>query len=87
MTPIQQWAQRAIWVQDAVNLSGVVLDFANFMQFLCDEYPDFGTVYRNKHPISVLFSDKIASLTGSFAVEEYQSAYEWCKLQLEEVDK
>jgi len=53
----------AVQVQDACNLSGVVFSFARHMQTLCDMGLD--TDQKNQHPVSVLFSSKITSLTGS----------------------
>lgn len=55
--------QKALDVQDAVNLSGVVIAFANLLNKLNAEH--LGTEWVKKHPISVMFSSKIASLTDS----------------------
>ena len=60
---IQELANEAISVQDACNLSGVVHSFARTMSDLCDLVPD--TDERNNNPIAILWSDKIASLTGT----------------------
>lgn len=63
----------ALTVQDACNLSGVVFSFARHMQTLCDMGMD--TERKNSHPVSVLFSSKIASLTRSNSDEEFSKAY------------
>ena len=64
---IKEAAQMALDVQDACNLSGVVHSFSRVMSLLSDEANriGLGTDWKNTHPIAVLFSDKIASLTGS----------------------
>jgi hypothetical protein len=64
---IQQLAQQALDVQDACNLSGVVSSFAKGMDVIWSEARrlNHGTDWVNKHPISVLFADKIAHLSGT----------------------
>ena len=63
----------AVAIQDACNLSGVVHSFAEAMSALCAEGLD--TESRNRHPIAVLFSSKIASLTGSESCTAFGAAY------------
>ena len=69
--------QRAIDVQDACNLSGVVHSFADVMSKLCTE--GLNTDARNRHPIAVLYSSKIASLTGSESGPELAAAIGECE--------
>jgi len=64
----------AMAVQDACNLSGVVSSFARHMHTLCEM--GFDTDQRNRHPVSILFSSKIASLTGSESLTAFSEAYE-----------
>jgi len=64
----------AIIVQDACNLSGVVHAFSRHMETLFD-MGITDTDARNRHPISVLFSSKIASLTGSEDFKNFSRAY------------
>jgi hypothetical protein len=59
-----QAAQQALDVQDACNLSGVVHSFARILAD-CDGLKDLGTDARNRHPVCMLFADKIAQLTGT----------------------
>ena len=59
----------ALMVQDACNLSGVARSFANAMSEIWDlvqlgDGPS-GTEAVNRHPIAILWSSKIVSLTGS----------------------
>lgn len=63
-----QLAQEAIDVQNACNLSGVAHRFARVMSDLCALGLD--TDARNRHPIAILWSDKIAHLTGTQIVGE-----------------
>ena len=60
---IEALALEALRVQDACNLSGVAQAFARVMSALCDRVPN--TDPRNRHPIAVLWADKIAHLTGT----------------------
>jgi hypothetical protein len=57
---IKQLAQEALDVQNACNLCGVVQSFARAMIDLGEHVK--GTDARNKHPISVLWADKVAQL-------------------------
>ena len=64
----------ALAVQNACNLSGVVSSFARHMHTLCEM--GFDTDQRNRHPVSILFSSKIASLTGSEGMDTFSEAYQ-----------
>ena len=57
-------AAHAIAVQDACNLSGVVHAFSRAMTALCEMGLDTDA-RKHCNPIAILFSSKIASLTGS----------------------
>lgn len=61
----------AILVQDACNLSGIVISFARVMSDLRALFPSKGTEFFNTHPIAVLYADKIKSLTG----DDFEGAY------------
>lgn len=78
---LKQAAQLALDVQDACNLSGVVRSFATVTETLWEEARRLnqGTDFVNRHPISILFSSKIESLTHSGSVREFSQAYEACK--------
>ena len=60
---LAELAREALNVQDACNLCGVAQGFARAMADL-GAYTR-GTDERNTHPIAVLWSDKIAHLTGT----------------------
>lgn len=65
---LQVAAKMALDVQNASNLSGVVQAFANtIMPALWEASNEggHGTDWVNRHPIAVLFADKIAHLTGT----------------------
>lgn len=66
----------AIDVQNACNLSGVVLSWARAMQQITAENPNIGTAARNTHPVNVLFADKVYSLTGYG--QQFSQAYQAC---------
>lgn len=78
----KKWANDAILVQDACNLSGVAISFARMLREMCDA--DMDTTKRNTHPLSILFSSKIASLTGSESMLQFSKAYEYAKKVAEE---
>jgi hypothetical protein len=74
---LKRLAKEAIDVQDACNLSGVAHGFSRAMSKLCELGLD--TSARNRHPVAVMWSSKIASLTGSESGEEFSRAYDACK--------
>lgn len=60
--------KRALDVQDACNLSGVVNSFSSVLSKIweeCRKVDGRGTKWVNEHPISILYSSKISSLSGS----------------------
>ena len=73
--------RRAIDVQNACNLSGVVHDFSNVMTRIWVEArkESKGTDWVNRHPVAVMYSSKISSLTGSEASADFSAAYDACK--------
>jgi hypothetical protein len=69
-------AKTALDVQDACNLSGVVSTFQRILTEVL--WPEarangHGTDWVNQHPISVLFADKIMSLSRHEAAEVLRS--------------
>ena len=68
-----RWAQDALDVQGACNLSGVVAAFARMTHEMRASGMDTPTC--NKHFRSVLFSAQIAALTESEESLEYSKAY------------
>jgi hypothetical protein len=76
MKTLSQLAQDALNVQDACNLSGVVHGFSRAMTDLRELLPKAGTDEINTHPISVMWSNKIASLTRSDDHKVFYDAYE-----------
>ena len=65
---LRRLAQEALRVQDACNLSGVVLGFSRAMTELRVIEPDKGTAFYNTHPICVIWADKVSQLTGTQSV-------------------
>lgn len=76
---LKQLAQEALDVQNACNLCGVVQSFARAMADLGEHVK--GTDARNSHPISRLWADKVANLTGTqtigndATIEAYNAVY------------
>lgn len=73
----KKWAKGALLVQDACNLSGVLHSFSKMLGDMHDAGLD--TTQKNKHPLSILFSSKVESLTGSSSMQVFSNAYEWAK--------
>lgn len=71
----KELVQEALDVQDACNLSGVVYSFSRALSELRALRPNDGTDEINNHIISVLYSSKIESLTGSSSAEQFSIAY------------
>lgn len=74
--------QNAIDVQNACNLSGVVRSFSAVMMRIWSEARATGnnnTDWVNTHPIAVLYSSKITSLTRSEDGPVFGVAYDLCK--------
>jgi hypothetical protein len=77
---LERAAQIALQCQNACNLSGVVRSFALITKTLWVEARAFGhgTQWVNSHPISVMFSSKIASLCGSENSDILSAAIDSC---------
>jgi len=74
--------KRAIDVQDACSLAGVVHDFSRVMtRVWVEARKEYGrgTDWVNTHPIAVMYSSKIASLTGSNDMSQFARAYKICR--------
>jgi hypothetical protein len=73
----KSWAKKALLVQGACNLCGVLHDFS----IMCKEMVQsgMGTDQVNKHALSILFSSKVASLTHSEDGLEFSHAYDYAK--------
>lgn len=83
MKRVRSWkelAQVGLDVQNACNLSGIVLAFANVVsevRIRLESEGKGGTNNVNQHPVCVLFSDKIGSLTNSQTTRDTTKAYDW----------
>ena len=76
--------RRAIEVQDACNLSGVVHSMAEAMESVCytAHRLGYGTAWKNRHPVIVLLAAKVAHLAGlgdASLCNAYKRAHELCK--------
>ena len=76
---LQAMAQAALDVQTACNLSGVAVTFGQVMLGLRALPECEGTEWANRHPIALLFADKIAELTGCYTGwQTITRAYDTC---------
>jgi len=73
--------QKALLVQDACNLSGVIHSFSEIVSRIWEEAhtKGQGTEYVNTHPICKLYADKIADLARVRDVSAYVQAYKECE--------
>lgn len=74
---LEELAKTAVTVQDAVNLSGIVYSYADTLKRLRVLIPGKDTEFYNTHPLAVLYSSKIESLTGSTIASKFSDAYNW----------
>jgi hypothetical protein len=79
MMTMPRAAQLALDVQSACNLSGVVRSFAEITHWVRSEQ-GMDTDTCNQHPVSRLFAEQIAHLTGGGMLDpvNYSRAYDWC---------
>lgn len=76
----KEMAEAALQVQDACNLSGVVKSFATVVsqvRYRLEHEGNGGTDAINNHPVCVMWSSKIGSLTSSESTRAFREAYEW----------
>ena len=88
MRTMKQLCDEALAVQSASNLSGIVHSFSRAMTDLralmeadSKAGKPFSTDDLNRHPVAVLYSDKIVSLT--YSQSNFSSAYNFCADQVE----
>lgn len=75
---LAELAREALDIQNACNVSGLVFGWARCMKRF-NELVKLGTDERNHHPIHVLWSDKLASLTGAQYGHNYSQMYSDCE--------
>ncbi len=91
MENVRTWpelAQVALDIQNACNLSGIVISFSKIISEVrarLESEGSGGTDYVNNHPVCVLFADKIAHLTNTqfLGGEVIGKAYQWAFDQLD----
>lgn len=78
---IKQAAKTALEIQDACNLSGVVISFVQAMEIICKSERNTGTDWKNNHPIAKMFASKIHDLSGMGLSDNhaFAEAYDLCK--------
>ncbi len=87
---IRDLAQQCIQVQDACNLSGVASLLGRATEALWEQAraEGHGTKWVNQHPVCVMLTNKLASLTCQYwpwsavrscdEAARFSSAYQWC---------
>ncbi len=73
---LRQLYAEAVVAQDACNLSGVVHAWSRSIHRLRQLYPGADTAFFNKHPVCVLYADKLADMTGSRAEDAFRKAWD-----------
>ena len=61
---MEELVKEVMEVQYACNLSGVIHSWAEAISDLRQNLPNAGTEEINRHPINVLWADKVAQLAG-----------------------
>lgn len=85
MKTLKDLAQDALFVQNACSLSGVVHSFSRAMTDLRANFPNASTDEINQHPIAIMYSSKIASLTDSESALAFSRAYDKVSKIVEDV--
>lgn len=60
---VKELAREALLIQDASNLSGIVIGWARAVVELRENYPDEGTFFFNVHPVNKMWASKVHDLT------------------------
>jgi len=83
---LQQAARDALTVQTACNICGVAQSFARAMLAVMDDChaKGLGTDAVLKHPVTILFADKIAYMVGEDGLARYSQATAACERMIEE---
>jgi hypothetical protein len=78
---IKDVAEDALFIQNACNLSGVVLAFARAMEVLNEEKHRLneGSDFVRFHPVTILFVNKLEDMTGSNYSLRFGKAYDMCQ--------
>jgi len=73
----KKWAVQAMQVQDACNLSGVLISFSKMLSEMNDD--NYDTLKKQTHPCTILFTSKVESLVRSEAPGAFSKAWSWAK--------
>ena len=80
--------RQALLVQDACNISGVVISLGKLMEELCEQVPEGVNrgEWLRSHPALLLYVDKVNDMMGrvGLADDRYVRAYEECCLRAAE---
>lgn len=88
MRTYEELIKEALDIQNASNLSGVVHTFSRAitdLREILSKEGKFSTEAMNGHPVSILYSSKIASLTMS--EDKFHYAYSWSLDMIEGIRK
>ena len=71
-----QLAQEVLEIQDGSVLSGLVYAWGRSIGRLRSIFERESTSFINRHPINVLWADKMSSLTGATSVSNFMAAHD-----------
>lgn len=84
---VRDLAQQCIDTQDACNLSGVAGFLSRSTELLWQQARALGhgTDWVNEHPVCVMLTNKLASLTGQYygGDSRFTAAYAWCRATID----
>lgn len=73
----KRWAQDAMCVQDACNLSGVVISWGKILSEMTAA--GYDTAGKERHPVTILFASKVDSLVNRGQMDaDFREAYRAC---------
>ena len=76
---MRELAHEALDIQHAINLPALAHSFGRSAMRLKEIAREEGWENSiNQHPVCILFSSRIAELTGSESSHEFAVAWDWC---------
>lgn len=72
----KKWSERALLVQDACNLVGIVRSLGEMMHEMV--LAGWDNIKRDNHPCTILFLCKIGSMVDAQDTATFRKAYEAC---------
>lgn len=86
MTPYQRACKNSLDVQDACNISGVLHSFLEDLAAVRAHPGNSGTDWIRRHPVVVLYVDKLFDMVGRPEYTDYAHAHDYCRDVLDQAN-